>query len=176
VAPLFKIAWQSPRFWERENNIYGGLSFLDDKINIVWYPSDKLFSPTGILISGYGNELNTIGGTRGPLTDDPSPFGALPTIEAKLAASRQAVELLHPGRSHLLTKPIYVEWSKIPYSLGGIARSTVPSAAPAYEQLEKPQGRTYFAGDYVSHLVAWQEGAVLSAHHTIERIATQIRG
>ena len=31
-----------------------------------------------------------------------------------------------------------------------------------------------FAGDYLSHLVGWQEGAVLSAHHAVERIAKQL--
>jgi monoamine oxidase len=51
----------------------------------------------------------------------------------------------------------------------------MPGSEPAYAQLEKPQGCTYFAGDYLSHLVGWQEGAVLSAHHAIERIARQMR-
>jgi len=49
------------------------------------------------------------------------------------------------------------------------------SDAP-YAQLEKPQGRTLFAGDYMSHLVGWQEGAALSAHHAIERIAGVLKG
>jgi monoamine oxidase len=52
----------------------------------------------------------------------------------------------------------------------------LPSSGPAYEQLDKPEGRTLFAGDYLSHLVAWQEGAVLSAHRTIERMTATIRG
>jgi monoamine oxidase len=85
------------------------------------------------------------------------------------------VEALHPGRSHLLTKPMIVRWSKVPYSLGCFANNRAASSAPAYAELEKPQGRTYFAGDYLSHLVAWQEGAILSAHHTIERIASQMK-
>ena len=46
---------------------------------------------------------------------------------------------------------------------------------PPYAQFDKPQGRTYFAGDCLSHLVGWQEGAVLSAHHAIERISSQIQ-
>jgi monoamine oxidase len=86
------------------------------------------------------------------------------------------VEALHPGCSKLLDKPIYVSWLKIPYSLGCFANNRVPSSAEAYTQLDKPEGRTYFAGDYLSHLVAWQEGAVLSAHRTIDRIATQMKG
>ena len=96
-------------------------------------------------------------------------------MQAKLDASRAAVEKLHPGRSHLLTKAVYVSWSEIPYSLGAFANNRHTECDAAYAQLEKPQGRTYFAGDYLSHLVAWQEGAVLSAHHTIERIASQMQ-
>jgi monoamine oxidase len=137
----------------------------------------KLFSPKGVLIAGFNIERNTggFGKSFGDNSSDLTPFGALPSIEAKLDASRAAVETLHPGRSRLLEKPIYVSWVKIPYSLGCFANNRVPSAAAAYNQLEKPEGRTYFAGDYLSHLVAWQEGAVLSAHHTIERIATQMK-
>jgi monoamine oxidase len=175
MVPLYKIAWQSPRFWEKENNIYGGISFLKDKVDLVWYPTDKLFSPTGVLVAGFNSEQKLTGGLGGTTTGELSAFGALPTIEAKFEASRQAVELLHPGRSHLLTKPIYVAWSRIPYSLGCLANNFVSDSAPAYAQLEKPEGKTYFAGDYLSHLVAWQEGAVLSAHHAIERIAKQIQ-
>jgi monoamine oxidase len=177
MATAYKIAWESPRFWEKENHIYGGISFLKNTVDLVWYPSAKLFSPKGVLISGFNIERNTggFGKSFGDNSSDLTPFGALPSIEAKLDASRAAVETLHPGRSQLLEKPIYVSWVKIPYSLGCFANNRVPSAAAAYNQLEKPEGRTYFAGDYLSHLVAWQEGAVLSAHHTIERIATQMK-
>ena len=177
MTALYKIAWEAPRFWEKENNIYGGISFLDNAVDLVWYPTDKMFSPTGVLVAGFGSEREDVGGMGmgGTSSGGPTPFGALPSTQAKLDASRSAVELLHPGRSSLLTKPIYVNWTKIPYSLGCFANNHLPSSAPAYAQLEKPQGRTYFAGDYLSHLVGWQEGAVLSAHHAIERIAKQIR-
>jgi monoamine oxidase len=96
-------------------------------------------------------------------------------IEAKLDASRAAMETLHPGRSQLLEKPIYVSWAKNPYSLGCFATTGSRAARPATANWKKPEGRTYFAGDYLSHLVAWQEGAVLSAHHTIDRIATKMK-
>lgn len=178
LMALYKIAWESPRFWEKENNIYGGISFLNsDTVNLVWYPTDKLFSPSGVLVAGFGSEREDTfgGGMGGPFTSKPSPFGALPTVEAKLAASRGAVEKLHPGRSQLLTKPIFVPWGKVPYSLGCMANIFLPSSAAPYAHLEKPQGRTYFAGDYLSHLVGWQEGAILSAHHAIERIAKQLQ-
>jgi monoamine oxidase len=169
MTAQYKIAWESPRFWEKENNIYGGISFLKDTVDLIWYPTDKMFSPTGVVIAGFNIEREDLSGKR-------TPFGALPSIQAKLDASRAAVERLHPGRSHLLAKPIYVSWAEIPYSLGAFANNRHSECDAAYAQLEMPQGRTYFAGDYLSHLVAWQEGAVLSAHHAIERIAKQVRG
>ncbi|ADV84770.1 flavin monoamine oxidase family protein [Terriglobus saanensis] len=167
MAALYKIAWESPRFWEKENNIYGGISFTKSTVDLVWYPTDKLFSPTGVVVAGFNLEIG--------LDGKPTEFGALPSTEAKLQASRDAVELLHPGKSAQLMKPIYVNWSKIPYSLGCFAVNQLPTSDPAYAQLDKPQGNTYFAGDYLSHLVAWQEGAVLSAHHAIARIAQSMK-
>ena len=178
MTALYKIAWESPRFWEKDNNIYGGISFLNTgPVDLVWYPTDKLFSPTGVLVAGFGSEREDIGGLGmgGTSSGHPTAFGALPTTQAKLDASRAAVEMLHPGRSSQLTKPIYVNWTKIPYSLGCFANNHLPSSEEPYAQLDKPQGRTYLAGDYLSHLVGWQEGAILSAHHAIERIATRMK-
>jgi len=169
MTALYKVAWESPRFWEKENNIYGGISFIKNTVDLVWYPTDKLFSKTGVLVAGFNSE-------RDDVSEKPTPFGALPTVAAKLDASKVAVELLHPGKSGMLTKPIYVSWSKIPYSLGCFANNHLASSDAPYAQLEKPQGRTLFAGDYMSHLVGWQEGAALSAHHAIERIAGVLKG
>jgi len=168
MTALYKIAWEAPRFWEKENNIYGGISFLKHPVDLVWYPTDKMFSPTGVLVAGFNSE-------RDDVTGKPTAFGALPHTQAKLDASREAVEALHPGKSSQLTKPIYVNWSKTPYSLGCFANNHLGTSAAAYAQLDKPEGRTYFAGDYVSHLVGWQEGALLSAHRVIERIAGKMK-
>jgi monoamine oxidase len=181
MTALYKIAWESPRFWEKENNIYGGISFLrSSPVDVVWYPTDRMFSAKGVLVAGFSLERreSPVPVAAGADATVATPFGALPSTEAKLAASRAAVELLHPGRGALLEKPIYVSWAKIPYSLGCFANnnSHAATAQVAYEQLDKNEGRTYFAGDYLSHLVGWQEGALLSAHHAIERIAGAVKG
>jgi monoamine oxidase len=131
---------------------------------VVWYPSAKLFSPTGIIVSGYAIENGT-------------PFGELRTVEARLDASRDAIEKLHPGHGKELTKPIYVNWGKIPYNLGswisGFGRRGA-SGGVSVERLLEPDGRIYFAGDHTSHLVGWQEGAALSAYRTINQIGTEV--
>jgi monoamine oxidase len=34
----YKIAWESRRFWEQESGIYGGISYLAQTVDTVWYP------------------------------------------------------------------------------------------------------------------------------------------
>jgi monoamine oxidase len=167
MVTQYKIGWQSPRFWEREYNIYGGISFLNQVVDLVWYPSDRLFSSHGVLISGFNFEADDSG--------LPTAFGRLGSIAAKLQASKGAVEKLHPGYGKLLAQPVYVSWPSIPYSLGSFANNHLESSQPAYDQLHQPEGNIFFAGDYVSRIVGWQEGAALSAHHVVAQIADRVR-
>ena len=158
----YKVAWEAPRFWEQHFNIYGGLSYLKQNVEVVWYPSWGMFSPRGVLVAGYGVENGF-------------PFGALPNTQAKLDASRHAVELLHPGYGSQLTKPVYINWGKIPYNLGAWVSDFGRKDAKDYEALLQPDGRVYFAGDHTSHLVGWQEGAALSAHRAINLIGARVQ-
>jgi len=157
----YKVAWEAPRFWEKENGIYGGLSYLQQTVGVVWYPSARFFSERGVVVSGYSIENGT-------------PFGALPTVQAKLDVSRQAIELLHPGHGKDLSKPIYISWGHIPYNLGawisGFGRKGVST-----DPLLVPDRRVYFAGDHTSHLVGWQEGAALSSYRVINQLGVRIQ-
>jgi monoamine oxidase len=156
----YKIAWEAPRFWEREQNIYGGISYLDQTVDLVWYPSARIFSDKGILIGGYNIE-------------DRSAFGRLPSMEAKLDASRRSVELLHPGHGKDLANPIYVSWGHIPYNLGSWI-SFGWGDASTLATLQTADRRVYFAGDHTSHLVGWQEGAALSAYRVINQLGARV--
>ena len=163
-ASAYKIGWQSRRFWEQDDNIYGGLSYLKNTVSIVWYPSYKMFSPTGVIIGGYADEHETA-------------FGDLPSVQAKLDASRAAIELLHPGRGKELKDPIYVSWGQIPHNLGSWIRSLGGSSERAsYDRIIQPDRRVYFAGDHTSEIVGWQEGAALSALRCIRQIGTAVQG
>jgi monoamine oxidase len=158
----YKVAWESRRFWEDESNIYGGISFCRQVVDTVWYPSASMFSEKGIILGGYGVE-------------NYSPFGKLPSVEAKLDASRHAIEVLHPGRSGELKKPIYVSWGHIPYNLGSWVSGLEEAGGPGgYKVWIKPQGRIYLAGDHTSHIVGWQEGAALSAHRAVNQICARV--
>jgi monoamine oxidase len=157
----YKIAWESRRFWEQQSNIYGGLSFLRQPVDTVWYPSASMFSETGIILGGYGIENG-------------SEFGKLPDVEAKLAASRHSIELLHPGCSQELKNPVYMSWGQIPYNLGSWVSGAEIGAPAGYEVWTQPQGRIFLAGDHTSHIVGWQEGAALSAHRAVNLIGARV--
>jgi len=175
-ASGYKIAWESRRFWEQDDGIYGGISWLStgpislasSVLANVWYPSNGMCSEKGVLIAGYGTETGE--------------FGALSSIAAKIAASRAAVEKLHPGRGRELAKPLYVSWAKMPFSLGSWVRAAADSNTGTpdyfdgpYREFLVPDERIYFAGDYCSHLPSWQEGAALSAQHTVQSIVDRVR-
>jgi len=158
----YKIAWESRRFWEQDYSIYGGISFPKQMVGVVWYPSANLFAEKGIIVAGYSIENGT-------------EFAKLDLVR-KLAASRQAVERLHPGCSSELAKPVYISWGHIPYNLGSWISHRGPTVSTVgYDRLLEPDGRIYMAGDHVSHIVGWQEGAALSAHRAVSQI-DQMRG
>ena len=86
-------------------------------------------------------------------------------------ASRQAIELLHPGHGKELTKPVYVNWGKIQYALGGWLSDY---SGKSIERLLEPDGCIYFVGDQTSKLSGWQEGAALSAYRCMNQIGTEV--
>ena len=151
-----KIAWQARRFWESEHNIYGGISWVKGPTTMVWYPSDQFFSPKGILLGAYS------------LRDDADLVASLP-LSAQFEMTCTAIEALHPFRGNELEKPMAIAWSKVPYTLGFSARYGTEQDGN-YAVLGEPDGPFYFAGEHLSHVGAWQEGAILSARRTINMI------
>lgn len=157
-----KIAWQSPRFWETDRQIYGGLSFVKRDVQLIWYPSGGYFQPTGVLIGCYN-------------FDDVALRFMQQGIPERLQASRDAIEALFPGRSQLLTRGITVAWNKLPYNLAPWTHWEEPYGA-VYRLLDQPDGRVYLAGEHMSHISGWQEGAAQSAHRVLKQIAERTAG
>jgi monoamine oxidase len=180
----YKIAWEAPRFWEKEANIFGGISYLQQTVDLVWYPSARFFSPTGIVIGGYSIEQPPALGAlpnllakselayRTQLTNGYA-FASLPSMQAKLDASRRSIDLLHPGHGKDLANPVYVSWGHIPHNLGSWI-SLAWNDEKALATLQSPDRRVYFAGDHTSRLVGWQEGAALSAYRVINQLGERM--
>ncbi len=148
-----KIAFQGPRFWETNDQIYGGLSLTDRDTFITWYPSSGFHAREGILVAGYSFAFQA------------NRFGALP-LDQRIAYAKATIDRLHPGQSGALKSGVAVEWAKVPHQLG-IACSLDEDDPAAYKLLGEADGPFYFAGEHLSHVGAWQQGAIVSAHRTV---------
>jgi monoamine oxidase len=161
MANSMKLPWESRRFWEQDYNIYGGLSFLSQGLSPVWYPSAKLMHPTGIVVAGYMDEMQIPG------------FAEL-SMEQKFALSRAQIEKLHPGHGKELTKPVFCGWRHVRWNEGSWIRGYGGGAA-GYDVVTEADGPIYFAGDTISHIVGWQEGAALSARRAVGMISDRVK-
>jgi len=156
----YKIAWESRRFWEQDYNIYGGLSFLSQGPSPLWYPSANLMAPTGVFVAGYMEEQGT-------------PFFDM-TMEQKFAESRKSVEKLHPGHGAELTNPVYFSWRRMKWNEASWIHNW-GGGRTGYNTLIEADGPYYFAGDTVSNINAWMEGAALSAKRVVQMISDKVK-
>jgi len=164
-VPAAKVAFQAERrFWELDDQIYGGISWTSRDITQIWYPSTGLHRPKGILVGAY------------IWTDRLGEAFAAKSPAQRLADALADGERVHPGYGAALTKGVSVAWPKIPFSGGGWAEWTREARRDAYPLLLAGDGPFLFAGEHMSYVTGWQEGAVLSAHVAVEEIARQVRG
>ena len=170
ISPSTKVGFESPRFWEEEG-IYGGLAWTDRPNENIFYPSNGWHSDKGVLVTAYAS------GWTGP--NHPAEFAAM-SHEERFRVCRESVEVLHPGKSRLLARPVTVSWPLTPWSegvgpigptFGGGPRRSAPRAA--YEELLRPEGPIVFAGEHLSYVPFWQEGAALSAHAAMRVLTEQ---
>jgi monoamine oxidase len=83
---------------------------------------------------------------------------------------------LHPRYRQDLIKGVSVAWKNIPFSLSAWAEWSPDTRANHYNALLKGDGPFLFAGEHVSYISGWQEGAVRSAHYALRDIATRMNG
>ena len=161
-AETCKLGWQAnERFWEKDNEIYGGISYADDMIVQMWYPSNDYFSKKGTLTGLYNYD------------EQAREFGAL-SLPDRIKRARQGALKLHPEkfRNEAIVPSnlaISIAWHNVPYQEGGWV-DWKPGQEHFYSTLLKPDGRFHMVGDQVSTLPGWQEGAMMSAEHAVSQI------
>ena len=159
-----KIAFQADRrFWEEDLQIYGGISWTDRDITQIWYPSAGFHKEKGVLLGAY-IWTNSIGERFGQLTP-----------EHRLEAAISSAEKIHHDYRTLVSRGISVCWHKIPHSQGAWADWSLDARNRNYQTLNRPDGAIHFAGEHLSYLTGWQEGAVLSAHSAVRSIGERVR-
>lgn len=162
-APAFKLGWQAKhRFWEENNQIYGGISWTDHPITQIWYPSDNFFSKSGILTGAFNNGAPA------------EKFGVLSHPE-RVALALEGGEKLHPGFCNWVhrDRALSIAWHNMPHIPGGW-QNNPPGDADAYRRLTMPEGNVMLAGDFLSYWWGWKEGAIRSADLAVEAILSRV--
>jgi monoamine oxidase len=163
--PTCKLGWQAnTRFWENnQNQIYGGISYTDDAITQMWYPSYDYFTKNGTLTGVYNYD------------EDAIAFGEMSLADRVKTARKGAVKL-HPEFADTKLVPsdkaVSIAWQNIQNEGGGWANwdPNNDNHTKAYSRLLAPDRRFYVVGDQVSQLPGWQEGAMMSAEHVMGQI------
>jgi len=158
-ASTCKVGWQTEsRFWETKDQMYGGISYTNQNMTQMWYPSYAYFSKKGILTGAYNYD-----------TDAEKMAGWEP--HERLVHAMAEAKKLHPDfDKHVkLDLGVSIAWKQVPWQLGGWADDW-GCEKPIPDVLLKPDSRFWVSGDQVSYLSGWQEGAVLSAHSILDAI------
>lgn len=155
-----KIGFQARRrFWEEDHAIYGGISWTDQDITQIWYPSNGYHQRKGVVMGAY-------------IWDDQPGQGlrfTQMTPPERLRTAMAEGEQIHPGYADEIESGVSRAWLNVPFQKGGWPRNY---AAPA--ELLQPDGAIYFAGDQATALPGWQEGAALAAHAAVEAIHARV--
>ena len=157
-----KVGWQAPRFWETEDQIYGGISWTTDLITQVWYPSQGFLSGKGTLTGAY-------------MYGDPAErFNALPVAE-RLRLAREQGDKLHARFGDRVEYGIAIGWNNMEFERFGWADEGDPRFEANARALIAPQGRFIMAGDQLTYWSGWQEGAIIAAWNAVTAIDRQTR-
>jgi monoamine oxidase len=142
------------RFWEQDDEIYGGRSWTDQEFGQIVYPSHGFHATKGVLV-GYNMDF------KGTMRERP------PTERQRLALEQGA--RIHSQYTTEFETGFSVSWPRVPWNRGSW-RSESTEAHEALAALREPDRRVYFAGDYMTDMSSWMQGAFDSAREVATAI------
>jgi monoamine oxidase len=136
------------RFWEEDDQIFGGHLYSNLPLGEFSYPSNDYFSKKGVLLGLYAN------GPIGDLLDQP--------IKARIEHVLTHASKVHPQIRQEFESAYAVWWRKVKYNQGGYATG---SAGARRAQLSKVDNRVIIGSAVTAPKSEpdWQEGAVSAA-------------
>ena len=148
------------RFWEQDEAIFGGITYTDLPISLIGYPQHDFFGDgPAVLLGGY---------SWGTFAYE---FNAMPP-EERVRTALEYGRRIHPQYDAEFSNGVAVAWHRVPWVLGCFGQWQ--DRETQYDIAATGDGRTYFAGEHISYIPAWQEGAILSALDTITRLHSRV--
>lgn len=149
------------RFWEEDEQIYGGITHTNNELTQIFYPSYDYLGKKGILI-GYYN-----------FNDKAKHIGELSYADREKLALQKG-RLIHPQYDKEFESSFSVSWNNTKYSLGGWAEYDSDTRRNYYPVLLKPDKQVYFAGEHLTYLNAWMAGAFESARSVVAAVHARV--
>jgi len=150
------------RFWEQDDQIYGGISTTDLPILQISYPSTRFGSKgPATLLGGY---------TFGAYAYE---FTSLPPAERVKRAVEWGSQI-HPQYKTEFLNGVGVGWHRAPWVQGCFGNWSEEARAEHYKNLCAIDGRILLAGEHASYIPAWQEGGITSSLDAISRLHQRV--
>ena len=150
------------RFWEEDEDIFGGISWTNQNINQIWYPSYGYLSNKGVLVGSYNYGYYVY-------ENNAAAIGNLPP-DQRISLVLEQGSKIHPQYRDHFENGVSIFWPKIPYTLGAWASYTTQTRQQYYPTLNEPDGNIYLAGEHLSYLTGWMAGALESARLVTSKI------
>lgn len=162
--PSLKVGLEfKRRFWEQDEQIYGGITSTNLPISQISYPSDKYGSSgPGVLLAAYSG-----GSFAYEMT-------ALPP-EERIRRTLEMGAVIHPQYREEYVSGISVGWHRVPFVLGCFGMWSEETRARHYSNLCQIDNRVVLAGEHASYIGGWIEGAVTSALDAVTRLHQRIQ-
>ena len=195
LADTTKVGWQAPRnLWQgstigTKNDaqsgedllgvpdseigvvpIFGGISWTDDEIVQIWYPSCDYHGELGVLTGAYN------------FSETAHEWGKL-DVDTRLQKARDGAKRFGEAFGDGLDDGLAIAWQNMAYIKGGWAQwhvvdspvdnfNTIAQGSGVYGDDGTLSDPVFFVvGDQISSLPGWQEGAIASALNALSRIA-----
>jgi monoamine oxidase len=143
------------RFWEEDDQIFGGHLYSNLPLGEFSYPSYDFFTQKGVLLGLYAN------GPVGDLLDQP--------VKARIEHVLMHASKVHPQIRQEFESAYAVWWRKVKYSQGGYASG---GAAARRAQLSKVENRIIIGSAATTPYSQpdWQEGAVAAGWQALKSL------
>lgn len=145
------------RFWEEDEQVYGGITHTNNELTQIFYPSYDYQSEKGILVGYYNFNEKAI------------KMGAL-SVKQREQLALDKGRMIHPQYTQEFENSFSVSWHKTKYSLGGWALYSEEERQTYYKALLQPDKQVYFAGEHMTYLNAWMAGAFESARTVVAAV------
>jgi monoamine oxidase len=156
------------RFWEQDEGIFGGGTYTDLPTGTTWYPSDnaaardsRVSAAPAVFLASY-----SWGQTARRLATLPH------TQRSALALTHLA--RVHPqlARAGEVRRTASWSWDNHRWSGGAFAWFIPGQWSGLHRHIVSPEGRIHFAGEHVSLVHTWMQGALESALISVRAMLT----